>query len=94
MNKKQKEENLEVFVEAFHEVLVPVLETLATKEDLKKLDARVNTIEEHLNTVEENLGNKIDTLNRRLITITDHQADKMDSHEKRIQNLEAKTLLP
>lgn len=44
MTKKQKEEMLEVFSEAFHDVVVPVLEDMnekmATKEDIDRLERR------------------------------------------------------
>lgn len=86
MNKQQKDETLEVFVEAFHEVIVPVLEGLATKEDLEGLATKkaLSEVKEQL----DSLDDKVEMINRRLITITDHQADRIDDHEKRIGKIE------
>jgi len=76
MNKKQKEETIEVFAEAFHDVVVPVLEDLKKelKNDINRLD------------------DKVEAINRRLIQVTDHHSEKIDNHEKRIGKLEAKVL--
>lgn len=100
MNQKQKEETIEIFAEAFHEVVVPVLEDLATKKDLKMVGDRLGRVEGSLDGVEERLGgveerldtldNKVEMINRRLITVTDHQADMLDDHEKRIGKLETR----
>lgn len=68
MNQKQKEEILDLFAQAFHEVVVPVLEGMGIQ--INKLDEKVEKID------------------RRLITVTDHQADKLDDHEKRIGKIE------
>lgn len=79
MNQKQKDETLEVFVEAFHEVIVPVLEGLATKEGLSGVKADLDAVKGQLDSLDDKVG----MINRRLITVTDHQADKLDDHEKR-----------
>lgn len=88
MNRKQKDETLEIFAQAFHEVVVPVLEDLATKKDLKEvkdgLEGRMDKVEESLNRLDD----KVERIDRRLVLITDHQADKLDDHEKRIGKLE------
>lgn len=55
MNKKQKEETIKVFSEAFHEVVIPALEDmeerLASKKDLdrieRKLDATIERMDRH-----------------------------------------------
>lgn len=55
MNKKQKEETIKVFSEAFHEVVIPALEDmeerLASKKDLdrieRKLDATIDRMDRH-----------------------------------------------
>lgn len=94
MNQKQKDETLEVFVEAFHEVIVPVLEGLATKEDLEGLATKEDVkeiIDERMVGVEEkisDLDDKVEMINRRLITVTDHQAERIDNHETRIGKIE------
>lgn len=95
MNQKQKEETIEVFAEAFHEVIVPVLEDLATKKDLGGLATKADLAEvkediaevkQRLNTLDD----KVELINRRLITVTDHQADRIDDHEKRIGKIETR----
>ena len=79
MNKKQKEETIEVFAEAFHDVVVPVLE-----------DFR-NDFNKRVDNIEEKLGNQIEHLDRKITNVTNHQSEKLDNHEKRIKKLEVKT---
>jgi len=45
-------------------------------------------IEKRIDGVEESLGNKIGVLERKLDQVTDHQAVKLDDHEKRLGVLE------
>jgi len=85
-NKNQKGEIIDIFAEAFHEVVVPVLETLATKKDIEKIDERL-----------DKLDDRIEKVDHKIFTITDNHSDKLDnlSHHqadnaKRIKKLEAK----
>ena len=64
MNKKQKEETIEVFAEAFHEVVVPVVEEL--KEDIKKLDDKVESINRSLIQITDHQANKLDNNEKRI----------------------------
>lgn len=77
MNKKQKEETVEIFAEAFREVVVPVLEEM--KKDFNDLRQDVH-----------HLDDKVEGISRRLIQVTDHHANRLDNHEKRIGKLEVK----
>jgi len=63
------------FAEAFHEVVVPVLEPMA--KDIKTLKEGIATLDD-----------KVERINKRLYLVTDHQADRIDNHEKRIRKLE------
>ena len=42
MNKKQKEEQYELFADAFHEVVVPLLENLATKDGIDRIERKID----------------------------------------------------
>lgn len=82
MDAKQKEELLEVFGEAFREVVPPVLEDL--KKDLgNKID-----------DTKHQLIDRIEKVERKLDRITDSHATKLDNHEKRIGKLEAGVAIP
>ncbi len=74
MNKNQKEEQYKLFADAFHEVVPPLLEDLATKEDMEDVKSRLERVEM-----------KIDKIDDRL----DRQGKTLDNHEKRIGNLES-----
>jgi DNA anti-recombination protein RmuC len=54
MNKKQKEEQFDLFTEAFHEVVVPELQEI--KEDIKDIKERVGLVETSL----EKIGDRLD----------------------------------
>ena len=78
MTKKQKEEMTGVFAAAFHDVVVPVLEDIEgdikeTKEDIKDIYNRLDSIDKKLNGVQER---------------SYEHGDKLDNHEKRIKKLE------
>lgn len=58
MNKKQKEETIEVFAEAFREVVIPIFEEMKEdisemKEDISEVKATTNRIERKMNAMEE-----------------------------------------
>jgi len=52
MNRKQKEEQFKLFADAFYEVVPPLLENLATKDDLNnavdRLERRIDKIDDRL----------------------------------------------
>ena len=50
MNKKQKQEWYDLFAKAFHEVVVPLFEKMATKEDLKR---EINGVRNDMATKED-----------------------------------------
>lgn len=80
MNKKQKEEWFKLFAEAFHEVVIPILETLATKDDLNEVKERLGGVENRLEKVEY----RLDKIDDRL----DRHGKILDKHENRISELE------
>lgn len=77
VNKKQKGEFLDVFVEAFHEVVVPVLTDLASKNDVKRVEKKVDYLDD-----------KVEMINKRLINTTGRHSERIDNHEKRITRAE------
>lgn len=92
MDKKQKEETMQVFVGAFHEVVVPALEDLE-----KRLTDKTNGLEKRLTdklASKEEMNNRFDRIEVKLTKIEDkldrHDA-KLDNHEKRISKLEVRS---
>lgn len=75
VNKKQKDEFLDVFVEAFHETVVPVLADLSS--GIKRVEEKVDYLDD-----------KVEMVNKRLINITDRHSERIDNHEKRITRAE------
>jgi prefoldin subunit 5 len=61
MNKKQKEEQIKLFAEAFHEVVVPLLENMTTKDDLNeavdKIERRIDKTDDRLDRYGKMLDN-------------------------------------
>ncbi|KKQ51864.1 MAG: hypothetical protein UT19_C0005G0047 [Candidatus Woesebacteria bacterium GW2011_GWB1_39_10b] len=73
MNKKQKEEQIKFFVDAFHEVVIPVLDNLATKDDLNqavdKIERRIDKIDDRLDRHGKMLGDhekKLDKISKHI----------------------------
>lgn len=82
MDKKQREEILEVFSEGFHEVVVP---------ELEKINSRLGTIGEDIKDVKmttDSLDRKFDAQQNRM----DRQGKQLEKHEERIQTLETVSL--
>lgn len=82
MNKKQREEQLKFFSQAFHEVVVPLLEDMATKGNIEEIKEAMATKED------------IDRIERKLVKIDDRldrYGGRLDSHGKRISRLETRT---
>lgn len=68
--------------DVLQEVVMPVLAGM--HDDILVLKENTNILKENV----EKLDNKVERINRSLILITDHQADKLDDHEKRIGKIE------
>ena len=90
LNKKKKEnKQYKFFADAFHEVVIPVLEDMearmATKDDIKELKEDIEGIDGRLDNVERKLEKIDDRLER--------YGDRIDNHEKRIGKLETKVAI-
>ena len=57
MNKKQKEEQYELFSKAFHEVVPPMLENLANKDDIDRIERKLDKMEDRLDKHGKTLEN-------------------------------------
>ena len=78
--KKKKDKQYKFFADAFHEVVVPLLENMATKDDVKDMANK----------------DDIDKINSRLVKIDDkleRYGNRPDGHEKRITKLENKVAI-
>lgn len=84
MKKRQKDKTLDLFTEAFHEVVVPVLQDF--KAEVK---AEFKEVKDNI----DKLDNKVEMYTRKFVQVTDHHGDKLDNHEKRIRRLESKRIL-
>lgn len=76
-----EEKLLKFFSKAFHEVVTPLLENIATKDDLEELRTDMAT------------KNDIDRLERKIVKIDDRLdrcGGKIDSQERRITKVEKK----
>ncbi len=51
MNKKQKEEQYKLFADAFHEVVVPLFENTASKEDMEDIKSRLDRVETKIDKI-------------------------------------------
>lgn len=81
MTTKQRKDIYEVFAECFHDIVVPIIERLeekmATKEDIKRLEAEMATKADKAD---------IDRIERKL----DSHTDRLDRHGKDIEKLKTK----
>ena len=80
MNKKQKDEQLKLFAEAFHEVVLPLLENMATKDDIRAVREEMAT-KDDIDRIELKLVNIDDRLDR--------HGKSLDNYEKRIRKVES-----
>ena len=79
MNKKKKEDKqYKFFTDAFHEVVIPVREEMATKEDIQGLDKRLFSVERKLEKIDDRL---------------ERYGERIDNHEKRMGKLETKVAI-
>lgn len=70
-------------VDGINQVMIPYSE-----EQENRFDQKFKKVGERFDELDLKLSNKIDKLERKLDAVTDHQADKLDNHEKRISRLE------
>lgn len=85
LTKKDKTDIKEIVVDVIKDVVLPAFETIATKNDLKKVENRLGTVETRLDVVE-----------RKLDKVVDNQLEdraKFADHEKRIKKLESRRVL-
>lgn len=93
LDKMMKKAVIDGTTEALEDVVFPKFEEIDGKFEkidkrFEQIDKRFEQIDRRFDELEENLGNKIGVLERKLDQVTDHQADKLDNHEKRIGQLE------
>ena len=93
MNKKQKDEQLKLFAEAFHEVVLPLLENMATKDDIRAIRENMAT-KDDIRAVREEMATKddIDRIELKLVNIDDRldrHGKSLDNYEKRIRKVES-----
>ncbi len=72
VNKKQKEEQYKLFADAFHEVVVPLLEDVATKEDLDKVADRLERRLDKIDDRQDRHGRKLEDHERKFEKIESH----------------------
>ncbi|KKQ97355.1 MAG: hypothetical protein UT24_C0012G0009 [Candidatus Woesebacteria bacterium GW2011_GWB1_39_12] len=89
MSNKQKEEQYKFFTDAFHEVVIPVLEDMdakmVTKQDIKRLEGESGGLDKRLDNVEM----KLEKIDGRL----ERYGNRIDNHGKRIKGLETKAFV-
>ncbi|MFV1917496.1 MAG: hypothetical protein ACC618_03410 [Patescibacteria group bacterium] len=83
MAKNSDKHLLDVFSKAFHEVVVPLLEDMVTKGDIKEIKVTLDGVDKRTERIERKLVKIEDKLDR-------HDA-KLDNHERRIGKLETKS---
>lgn len=93
LDKMMKRAVIDGATQALEDVVFPKFEEIDGKfgkidKRFEQIDKRFEQIDGRFDELEENLGNKIGVLERKLDQVTDHQADKLDDHEKRIGRLE------
>jgi len=82
LTKKDKGDIKDIVVDVIKEVVIPAFETVATKEDLRK--------------VEQRLDNRLDVVDRKLDKVAANQLDDIfiiKDHEKRIKKIESSKLI-
>lgn len=88
LDKKDKEDIRDIVLDVIEGVVMPGLDVLATKTDLKKVEKR---LDERLDNVE----NRLEQIDRKLDVFSDKvvvQGSELADHRKRLERLEAKRL--
>jgi len=88
-NNEQREEIYKIFAECFHDVIVPLLEEKASKDDIARLETKVAGIEtkvDGLQTRVAGIETKVDGLQTRVAGIE----TKVDGLQTRVAGVETK----
>jgi len=88
-NNEQREEIYKIFAECFHDVIVPLLEEKASKDDIARLETKVAGIEtkvDGLQTRVAGIETKVDGLQTRVAGIE----TKVDGLQTRVAGIETK----
>jgi hypothetical protein len=70
------------------EMLTHVVKHMATKDDIGRLDTRIDKLDEKIDSVESNLGGKIDRLDTKLTKYEENEIDKRLQLEVRVSHIE------
>ncbi len=73
-----------IILEAIQEVVIPAMEDLADKEDIKKLDNRMSAVENRMDALE----NRVGQMDRKLDIMT----GKVFEHDTKIKKMEHQTI--
>jgi outer membrane protein TolC len=90
MTKKTAKKSKEVTNNEIGEMLTHVVKHMATKEDVERLDLKIDGVESKIASVESNLSNKIRALDSRLGAFENHEVDKRLQLEVRVHKIEKK----
>ena len=86
LTKKDKSDIKDIVVDVIKEVVLPVFETVATKDDLKRTEQRLDN---RLDKVEQ----RLDVVDSKLDKVAANQLDDkytIKDHEKRLKKLESR----
>jgi hypothetical protein len=70
------------------EMLTFVVKHMATKDDIARLDKRINKLDAKIDSVETNLAGRIDRLDTKLTKFEEHEIDKRKQLEVRVTAIE------
>jgi hypothetical protein len=70
------------------EMLAHVVKHMATKDDIARLDTRVDKLDAQIDSVESKLAAKIDRLDTKLTKFEEHEIDKRLQLEVRVSHIE------
>lgn len=86
LGEELKVDMIRVFNQGFDEVIEPMLETLATKEDVKRMENRLGGMENRLGGIE----NRLEQMDRKLDVVT----GKVFEHDSEIRKIKQRTAAP
>jgi valyl-tRNA synthetase len=70
------------------EMLAHVVKHMATKNDIARLDKRIDKLDSKIDSVESNLAGKINRLDTKLTKFEEHEIDKRKQLEVRVSTIE------
>src|ERR1700722_19327704 len=70
------------------EMLTHIVEHMATKDDISRLDGRMDTLDAKIERAEANLNAKIDRIDTKLTKFEEHEIDKRKQLEVRVATIE------